>query len=112
MMMDFNDNREIVHTNVQTIQEATKMAQRLQREEENTDERASRADRHSLYLKMGSEEAMTKIEAYQDNIDNYEGEIKEYKTSNVKDQERILRKEDITIIRLLFIVARHDADYL
>ena len=76
MMMDFNDNREIVHTNVQTIQEATKMAQRLQREEENTDERALRADRYSLDLKMGREEAMAKIEAYPNNIDNNYSTIK------------------------------------
>ena len=53
------------------------MAQRFQREEEKTDERASRADRHSLDLKRGREEAMAKIGAYQDNIDYYDSKIKE-----------------------------------
>ena len=81
MIMDrkrskINDNMIIVCTNVWTIQEATKMAQRMQREEDNTDERALRVNRHSFHLKIGRKEAMAKIESYQDNIDNYDSQMK------------------------------------
>ena len=84
-----NNSWEIVTTKRQEAHEATNMAERKQREEENR--KVTKADRHSEELRRGIEHSVAKIAGYHQIIDNCDDEIKYCKRSIAKDHERIRR---------------------
>ena len=67
------------------------MAERKQREEKNTDRKATKADRYSEELRRGREHSVAKIVGYHQIIDNCDEEIKYWERRIAKDHERIRR---------------------
>ena len=90
-----NNNWEIVTTKRQEAHEATNMVERKQKDEENTDRKASKANRHNEELKRRREQSVVRLAGYHQIIDNCYKEIKYWKRTIAKDHERIRRQEHI-----------------